>query len=55
MDSKVEALVSRGTWTLVTHPAYANIVTCILVFIVKYHPDGIIPRHKARLVARGFT
>ena len=55
MDHEVEALVSRGTWTLVPRPADANIVTCKWVFIIKYHPDGTIARHKARLVARGFT
>ena len=55
MDHEVEALVSRGTWTLVPRPADANIVTCKWVFTIKYHPDGTIARHKARLVARGFT
>ena len=55
MDHEVEALVSRGTWTLVPRPADANIVTCKWVFTIKYHPDGTIAHHKARLVARGFT
>ena len=55
MDHKVEALVSWGTWTLVSRPADANIVTCKWVFTIKYHPDGTIARHKARLIARGFT
>ena len=55
MDHEVEALVSRGTWTLVPCPADANIVTCKWVFTIKYHPNGTITRHKARLVARGFT
>ena len=53
MDYEWKALVSRGTWTFVTRPKNDNIVTCKLVFIVKYHPDGTIARHKARLVARG--
>ena len=55
MDHDVEALVSRGTWTLVPRPTDANIITCKRVFTIKYHPDGTIARHKARLVARGFT
>ena len=55
MDHEVEALVSRGTWTLVPRPTDANIVMCKWVFTIKYHPDGTIARHKARLVARGFT
>ena len=55
MDSKVEALVYRRTWTLVSRLADANIVTCKWVFTLKYHPDGTIAHHKACLVARGFT
>ena len=55
MDHEVEALVSRATWTLVPHPADANIVTYKWVFTIKYHPYGTITRHKACLVARGFT
>ena len=55
MDSKVEALVSQGTWTLVPRPTDANIVTCKWVFTVKYHLDGTNARHKAHLAACGFT
>ena len=55
MDHEVETLVFQGTWTLVPRPADANIVTCKGVFTIKYHPDGTIAHHKARLVARGFT
>ena len=55
MDYEVEALVSRGTWTSITRPVHANIVTCKWVIAVKYHLDGTIARHKARLVARRFT
>ena len=55
MGSKGEALVSQGTWTLVPHSVDANIVTCKWVFVVKYHSNGTIARHKACLVACGFT
>ena len=55
MDSEVEALVSHKTWTLVPRTADANIVTCNSFLILKYHPNGTIARHKARLVARGFS
>ena len=40
---------------MVPCPADVNIATCKWAFTVKYHPDGTIARHKARLVARGFT
>ena len=55
MDHEVEALVSRGTWTLVYCLADANIVMCKWVFTIKYQPDGTSARHKACLVARRFT
>ena len=55
MDLEYRALVHCGTWDLVPRPTDANIVTCKWVFTLKYHPDGIVARHKARLVARGFT
>ena len=55
MDAEVGALLNRGTWELVPRPRDANIVTCKWVFTIKYNPDGTISRHKARLVARGFT
>ena len=55
MDYEVEALVCQGTWTLVPHPADANIVMCKWVFTVKYHSDGTIAHDKARMVAHGFT
>ena len=45
----------RDTWDSVPRPTDANIVTCKWVFPLKYHPYGSVARHKARLVARGFT
>ena len=55
IDSELEALVSHRSWTLVPRPTNANIVTCKCVFAVKYYSDDTIARHKACLVARGFT
>ena len=55
MDLEYCALVHRGTWDLVPRPTDVNIVTCKWVFTLKYYPDGTLARHKARLVARGFT
>ena len=55
IDLEYHALVHRGTWDLVPRPIDANIVTCKWFFTLKYHPNGTVARHKARLVARGFT
>ena len=55
MVHEVKALVSLGTWILVSRPEDANIIMCKWVFTIKYHHDGTIARHKAHLVARGFT
>ena len=55
MDEELAALNSRGTWELVPRPPSTSIVTCRWVFSVKHNPDGTVARHKARLVARGFT
>ena len=55
IDSKVEALVSQWTWTVILCPKNGNIVRCKWVFTVKYHPNITIARHKTRLVTRGFT
>ena len=51
----MEALVSRRTWTLVPRLADANTIMFKWVFTLKYHLDSTIARHKAHLVARGFT
>ena len=55
IDLEVEAFVSRGTFTLVPFPIDANIVTFKWVFTLTYYPNSTIARHKAHLVARGFT
>ena len=36
-------------------PQGKSIVGCKWVFIVKYKADGSVERHKAHLVAKGFT
>ena len=55
MDLELEALVSHRTWTLVPCQVDANIFMCKGVVTLKYHIDGTLPRHKARLVACVFT
>ncbi|XP_049934544.1 retrovirus-related Pol polyprotein from transposon RE1 isoform X1 [Nymphaea colorata] len=55
MQEEMDALQSRGTWTLVTPSVDAAIVGCRWVFTIKYRADGSIDRYKARLVAKGYT
>lgn len=55
MDSEYNSLVANQTWTLVKRPNNQRIVDNKWIFKVKENPDGSIVRHKARLVARGFT
>ncbi|KAD3641247.1 hypothetical protein E3N88_30471 [Mikania micrantha] len=51
----MDALHKNKTWTLVPRPTSQNIVGCKWLYRTKYHADGSIERHKARLVAQGFS
>jgi hypothetical protein len=55
MNSKIAALESNNTWSLVDLPPHKKPIGCKWVFKIKYKSDGSIERHKARLVAKGYT
>ncbi|KAK1601131.1 hypothetical protein QYE76_007892 [Lolium multiflorum] len=55
MAEEVAALHHTRTWVLVPRPPGVNVVGCKWIFKTKHRPDGSIDKHKARLVARGFT
>ncbi|RVX07394.1 Retrovirus-related Pol polyprotein from transposon RE1 [Vitis vinifera] len=55
MNREYQALLRNNTWSLVPPPSSAHIVGCRWIYKLKYRPDGSIDRHKARLVAQGFT
>jgi hypothetical protein len=55
MSAELDALQQNGTWILVPRPPGVNVVGSKWIFKTKHHPDGSIDKHKARLVARGFT
>jgi hypothetical protein len=55
MSDEFAALSQTRTWVLVPRPPGVNIVGSKWVFKTKHRPDGSIEKHKARLVARGFT
>ena len=49
----MNALISRGTWEMVSPPTY--VVGCRWVYTLKYRPDGLVDRYKARIVVKGYT
>ena len=55
MQNEITALHSQGTWSLVELPPHKNLVGCKWIFKLKKHVDGSIARHKACLVAQGFS
>ncbi len=54
MEEEIAALEQNQTWELVPKPEDVTPISCKWVYKIKHHPDGLIERHKARLVARGF-
>ncbi|KAL6347468.1 hypothetical protein AAG906_025990 [Vitis piasezkii] len=54
MDDEIHALKKNDTWVLVPRPQHHNVVGR-WIFKTKLHSDGSIERHKARLVAQGFS
>ncbi|VVA31716.1 PREDICTED: Retrovirus-related Pol poly from [Prunus dulcis] len=55
MVEEIEALTVQGTWIFVPRPSGKNVVGCKWIYKVKRNADGSIARHKARLVAQGFS
>jgi len=49
------ALEKNRTWDIVTLPQGKKTVGCKWVFSIKYKVDGSIERHKATLIAKGYT
>nr|GEU66826.1 putative ribonuclease H-like domain-containing protein [Tanacetum cinerariifolium] len=55
MQKELTALHNNDTWTLVPRPKNQNVVGSKWLFCTKFCSDGSIERHKARLVAQGFS
>jgi len=55
MIEEINTLIKRGTWVLENLPPGRKPVGCRWTFLIKFGPNGIIIRFKARLVAQGFS
>lgn len=54
MKEENVAMEENNTWTIVPLPKGKNVISCKLVYKIKYKVDGSIKRYKARLVAKRF-
>jgi hypothetical protein len=55
IDAETKNLSDHGTWILVKYVSGMRIIKTKWVFKVKYFASGDYEKHKARLVARGFS
>ena len=55
MEKEYSSLTKHETWELVDLPEDANLVGSKWVYKTKRNADGTIDKHKARLVAQGYT
>ncbi|MCO5575447.1 hypothetical protein L7F22_029248 [Adiantum nelumboides] len=55
MHAELDAIERNKTWTLVPKPPKRKVVSTKWIFKTKYKADGSLDKHKARLVARGFS
>ncbi|PKU80787.1 Retrovirus-related Pol polyprotein from transposon TNT 1-94 [Dendrobium catenatum] len=53
MAAEFFALQRQGTWSLIPRPSSNPVIGCKWTYRLKYHADGSIAKHKARLVALG--
>eukprot|EP00253_Pinus_taeda_P009330 PITA_09330 len=55
MNEEYRSLLANNTWDLVPLPKGRKLVRCKWVYRTKYGPDGKVNKHKAQLVAKGFS
>lgn len=53
MNQELDALELNKTWEVTSLPPGKVAIGCKWIFKTKYHPDGTIDKHKARLVILG--
>ena len=55
MNEEYHSSLENDTWDLVPLPKGRKIFRCRWVYKTKFGPDGKVDRHKAHLVAKGFS
>lgn len=55
INAEFEALQKNHTWSLVPYTPNMHIVGSKWIFKIKYKPNGEVDRHKAMLVAQGYS
>ena len=55
MNEEYRSLMVNDTWDIVPLMKGRKLVKCKWVYINKYASDGSVERHKAQLVAKGFS
>ena len=55
MQTEIQVLEANNTWTLTSLPSGKKPIGCKWVLKNKIHANGLIERHKARLIAKGYT
>lgn len=53
MTDEYDTMIKTKTWNLVPRPSSVNIIRSMWLFKHKYDADGVLNRHKARLVENG--
>lgn len=55
MIEEIQSIEKNQTWELVDLPEGKNVIVLKWIFKTKYNADGSVKRHKAQLVAKGYS
>ena len=55
MDEEIECIEKNQIWELVDVPKYKDVISVKWIYKTKQDADGNVQKHKARMVAKGFT
>ena len=54
MGVHIDSIERNHTWELLPHPQNSHVIGLKWIFKTKYHVDGTLDKHKARLVTKGY-